>query len=104
MGCVPSIDEQPTISNLKIDRSHKSLVEFVRSLSGDKPSSDYIKNIEELTPKQEEFLSRYKMQVLGRSDPIARRSVFNMIESEFYEECHKRISRSVLYEVYGINC
>ena len=103
---------------MTVAESKRSLVEFVRALSEPtirRPSSELppnarrkgntaIKSINELTPTQEKYLSRYKMRIYGcMSDSVLQASTFDMIESEFYDTYHKQISRKVLFDLYNIH-
>ena len=114
MGACISEDltvQQPEEIHESIAGQQRSLVEFVRALStpsvikdphSETPSRT-VYNIEELTPSQEEFLSKYKMRVYGcQSDLTCKYSTFNIIENEFYNRFHKQISRETLYELYGL--
>ena len=120
MGCAESTVQDDIVhetSPMTIAECHSSLVDFVRALSEPtirRPSSELPKNakqkgfntifsVEDLTPLQEEYLSRYKMRVYGcSSDPVLRASTFNIIENEFYNTYHKQVDRKVLYNLYGI--
>lgn len=101
---IPPNDEPP----MTIAERQRSLVEFVRALS--KPSDmsmedtkNTVTSVEELTPAQEAFLSRHKMEVYGfSSDPIRRVSTFDAIEEEFYNSYHKKLLRKVLHELYKL--
>ena len=117
MGCGESaIDEQTAANNpITVAERHKSLIEFVRALSeptfrctsnelSKNTKRNTIGNVEELTPSQEEFISRYKMRVYScLGDPVGRASTFNIIENEFYNTYHKQVDRKVLYSVLGIH-
>lgn len=114
MGACISEDitvEQPEETHESIAGQQRSLVEFVRALSAPSVINDLysettsrtIYSIEELTPSQEEFLSKYKMRVYGcQSDLTRKYSTFNIIENEFYNRFHKQIYRETLYELYGL--
>ena len=114
MGACISEDltvQQPEETQESITERQRSLVEFVRALSApsvikdphSEPPSRTVYSIEELTPSQEEFLSKYKMRVYGcQSDLTRKYSTFNIIENEFYNRFHKQISRGSLYELYGL--
>ena len=101
---IPPNDEPP----MTVAERQRSLVEFVRALS--KPSGmstesvkDTITSAEELTPAQEEFLSRHKMTVYGSSSDLTRSiSTFDLIEEEFYNTYHKKLLRKVLYEIFKL--
>lgn len=117
MGCVDSavdetVQDMPSMSTAE---QHRSLVAFVRALSEPamrRSSSEInrkekgcntISSIDDLTPLQEAYLSRYKMRIHGcSSDPVIRASTFNVIENEFYNTYNKWINRNVLYTLYGI--
>lgn len=105
---IQQIDEPPKSAA----EQQRSLVDFVRALSTpsiiDKPEketqSSTINNIEDLTPNQEEFLSKYKMRVYGSQSELSLKySTFNIIENEFYNKFHKQISRGALYDIYGLS-
>lgn len=101
---IPPNDEPP----MPVAERQRSLVEFVRALS--KPSGmstesvkDTITSVDELTPAQEAFLSRHKMEVYGSSSDLIRRvSTFDSIEEEFYNKYHKKLLRKVLYELFKL--
>ena len=120
MGCSESAVDEPKMMDrpMTVAESKRSLVEFVRALSEPsirRPSSELspnarrkgnhaINSINELTPTQEEYLSRYKMRIYGcMSDPVLQASTFEMIESEFYDTYHKQINRRVLFDLYGVH-
>lgn len=114
MGACISEDltvQQPEETHESIAGQQRSLVDFVRALSAPSVINDpysetplrTVYSIEELTPSQEEFLSKYKMQVYGcQSDLTRKYSTFNIIENEFYNRFRKQISRGTLYELYGL--
>jgi hypothetical protein len=122
MGACISEDltvEQPEeITAMTIAERHKSLVEFVHALTESPHTKNInkenthksvpvgvitLKSIDELTPQQEAFISGFKMQVYGqKSDDIRQISTFEYIENEFYNKYHKRLSRKVLYSLFGI--
>lgn len=110
-----TIEQPEEIPAMTIAERHKSLVEFVHALT--EPSNINkenihksvpvgvitLKTIDELSPQQEAFISGFKMQVYGqKSDVIRQISTFEYIENEFYNKYHKRISRKVLYSMFGI--
>ena len=116
MGACISEDftvEQPEkLSTMTIAERHKSLVEFVHALSEPSNTKNMpksvqvgvitLKTVDELTPQQEAFISGFKMQVYGqKSDDIRQASTFEYIENEFYNKYNKRISRKVLYSIFG---
>ena len=120
MGCSESaVDEStPEGPTMTIAERHKSLVDFVRALSEPtirRPSNELPKtarqkgrntilSIGELSPLQEEYLSRYKMQIYGcLGDPIMQSSTFSLIEEDFYTTYHKQVDRKVLYDLYDIH-
>jgi hypothetical protein len=110
MGACISEDntiEQPdnAVSTEEEDDRPMTLMEFVRALSAPTivPKKRMISNKSDLTPQQEEFLSKYKMTVHGmRNDSVHVSSTFNIIEDEFYDKFDRQISRDTLYKVYGI--
>ncbi len=116
MGACISEDltvEQPEESPITVAERHKSLVEFVYALSEPTHTKNThksvpvgvitLRTVDELTPQQEAFISGFKMQVYGqKSDDIRQISTFEYIENEFYNKYHKRLSRKVLYSMFGI--
>jgi hypothetical protein len=67
------------------------------------PQPRMIKTVDDLAPRHEEFLSKYKMRVYINSGDLARiSSTFSIIEDEFYDTFHYRISRDALCELYNI--
>ena len=116
MGACISEDltvEQPEeLSTMTIAERHTSLVEFVHALTEPSTTKNIhksvpvgaitLKTVDELTPQQEAFISGFKMQVYGqKSDDVRQASTFEYIENEFYNKYHKRLSRKVLYSMFG---
>ena len=125
MGCDASKESDMHTSNaFTVNRSHKSLIEFVRAATAKADTDDatvtiddtvkskastvcdttydVIESVNELSHWQEEFLSRYKMRVNSYSDPVARQSVFDAIDNDFHEKYNKHVARSVLYDIFNI--
>ena len=67
-----------------------------------KQKNNTVNESSELSYRQDEFLSRYKMSIHGSTDPIDRAVVMKGIVSEFKEEFDQDVSYHVLYDFYNI--